>query len=499
MTGVASPARVVTSPRGAAARLSAAPYLFAGPTRPPMLRTLLLLFLAPLAVAQPTPDTLTVDAASAMRLALDGSPEVAIEATGRAFAAARARQARAARFLTEFTLTTGHAVAPGIDRNSSTLPADQLYLDPGVRNDWEDVRPYNEFEAEAIQPIFTWGELGGQIRAAEAGVEVEAAEVAAKASEVALRTGELYYNLLLTDALAAIADETGDALDTARDELQTLLDEGDPSVSDADLFQLRLFEQEYLRQSAEVEQQRALAASALARQMLRPGVVVVGGRLEPVPVEAGELGPWLALGLANRSELRQAAAGLRAREALVEVAKSDYYPKLFIGGTARGRYAAGRTQQGNPFVSDGYIGSSLRFGLGVRQNLTFFQTRAKVAQAEAERNEVRFQREAAEQLVLFEVEEAYRTLRIAEAALEARTEAVAISGEWLRTEQINFDLALGDVDDLIAAVRADLQGRAAQLEAIKNYNVAALRLLSAAGVLVDRLDGGTLFEQAITD
>jgi outer membrane protein TolC len=464
-----------------------------------MLRTLLLFLLALPTAAQPAPDTLRVDAASAMRLALDGSPEVAIEATGRAFAAARARQARAARFLTEFTLTTGHAIAPAIDRNGSTLPADQLYLDPRVRNDWEDPRPYNEFTAEALQPIFTWGELGGQIRAAEAGVEVEEAEVAAKAGEVALRTGELYYNLLLTDALTGLTDETGEALDTARDELQTLLDEGDPSVSDADLFQLRLFEQEYLRQRAEVEQQRALAASALARQLLQPGVVIEGGRLEPLPVEAGELGPWLALGLANRSELRQAAAGLRAREALVEVAKSDYYPKLFIGGRASGRYAAGRTQQGNPFISDSFLGSGLRFGLGVRQNLTFFQTKAKVAQAEAERNEVRFQREAAEQLILFEVEEAYRNLRIAAAALDARNESVAISGEWLRTEQINVDLALGDVDDLIAAVRADLESRAAQLEAVKNYNVAALRLLAAAGVLVDRLDGGTLFEQAMTD
>jgi outer membrane protein TolC len=197
--------------------------------------------------------------------------------------------------------------------------------------------------------------------------------------------------------------------------------------------------------------------------------------------------------------LRQASAGLRAREALVEVAKSDYYPKLFIGGRASGRYAAGRTQQGNPFISDGFLGSGLRFGLGVRQNLTFFQTKAKVAQAEAERNEVRFQREAAEQLILFEVEEAYRNLRIAAAALDARNESVAISGEWLRTEQINFDLALGEVDDLIAAVRADLESRAAQLEAVKNYNVAALRLLAAAGVLVERLDRGTLFETAISE
>ena len=465
-----------------------------------MLRLAALLFLlTPVALGQPAPDTLDLDAAAAMRMALDGSPEVAIEAAGQNFAEARARQARAARFLTEFAVTTGHAIAPGLDRNGATLPGDQLYLDPDVRNDWEDPRPYNEFEAEVLQPVFTWGELGGQIRAAEAAVAVEDAEVETKASEVALRTGELYYNVLLTDALAVLAAETGEALGTARDELQALLDEGDPAVSDADLFQLRLFEQEYRRQRVEVGQQGALAASALARQVLRPGVVVRGARLEPVPFGIEEMETYLALGLASRPELRQASAGLRAREALVEVARSDYFPKLFVGGTARGRYAAGRVQQGNPFISDSYLGSSVRFGLGVRQNLTFFQTKAKVEQAEAEWNEVRFQREAAEQLVLFEVEEAYRNLRIAEAALAARDTALAITAEWLRTEQVNYDLALGDVDDLIAAVRADLEARAAHAEAVKTYNVAVLRLLHAAGVLLDRLDRGTLFEQAIID
>lgn len=460
-----------------------------------MLRLLTLLALAPLvATAQPVPDTLVLDVEEAMRRALDGSPEVAIEAAGRDFAAARMRQARAARYLTEFHVTTGHAVAPGLDRHGSTLPGNALYLDPAVRNDWEDVRPYNEFSAVLLQPLFTWGELGGQIRAATAAVDVEAAVMDAKADEVALRTGELYYGLLLARALAGIAEETGEALGLARDELQTLLDEGDPSVTDADLFQLRLFEQEYVRQAAEVEQQELLAASALARQTLRPGAVVQTGRLDAVPFRREALADYQALALRYRAELRQAAAGLRARDALVEVARSDYYPKLFVGGEARGRYAAGRIQQDNPFVSDAYLGSSVRVGLGIRQNLTFFQTRAQVEQAEAERNEVRFQRDAAEQLVLFEVEEAYRNLVIAEAALAAREEAVAIAAEWLRTEQINFDLGLGDVDDLIGAVRADLEGRAARLDAVRAYNAAVLRLLHASGVLAERVERGTLFE-----
>ena len=85
-------------------------------------------------------------------------------------------------------------------------------------------------------------------------------------------------------------------------------------------------------------------------------------------------------------------------------------------------------------------------------------------------------------------------MMLGEAALTARDEAVSIAGEWLRTEQINADLGLGEVDDLIAAVRADLVGRAARFEAVQTYNTAVLRLLHASGLLVDRVQGGTLFE-----
>ena len=64
-------------------------------------------------------------------------------------------------------------------------------LDPRVENDWSDLRPFNRLQVEALQPIWTWGQLGGSIRAARFGVEVEEAAVEEQAATVALRTGEL--------------------------------------------------------------------------------------------------------------------------------------------------------------------------------------------------------------------------------------------------------------------------------------------------------------------
>jgi len=107
---------------------------------------------------------------------------------------------------------------------------------------------------------------------------------------------------------------------------------------------------------------------------------------------------------------------------------------------------------------------------------------------------VDFQLEAAEQLALFEVEEAYRSLEAATVALEAEEEALAISRRWLREEQINFDLDFGDTGNLIEAVETNLEQRIRYNEAVRSYNMAILRLHRASGTLVDRTRSGTLVD-----
>jgi outer membrane protein len=468
-------------------------------SRPAVLTVLALLLAGP-AAAQAPSDTLRLDTAGAIRMALADSPEVAIEEAGVAFARARAAQARAARYLTEAHITTGHAFAPTLDiPDDVQVPRNALYLDPRVRNDWTNPRPYSQVELELLQPIFTWGELGGQIRAAEAAVAVEEAAAAATARTVALRTAELVEGLRAASELARLADDAQRVLNEARTELQRLLDDGDPDVSDADLFQVRLFEQELRRRQVEVVESRAIAESALARLLRQPGAPLAVGLQEPVALPEYGLDELQSLALASRAEVRQAAAGMAARSALVRVARSHFYPKVFAAATVSGRYSIGREHQGNPFIGDPYLGGGVRAGIGIRQDLTFLQTRARVAQAEAQLNEVRHQREAAEQLILFEVEEAYRNVAIARAALDARQEGAAIAAEWLRTEQINYDLALGRVADLVAAARADLDARLALVDATRAYNIAAYRLLAASGALVERAAHGTLFEPSPAD
>ena len=469
-----------------------------------LLLTTLLGLLATAVAAQPTvPDTVRVGLTEAVSQALAESPEVDQRRAERQFAAARSDQAQASRFLTDLSLNTAHSLAPGLNVPAgNTRPEDDLYLNPDVTNDWtlDALRPYNRFEVVAQQPIVTWGELSGNIEAAERGVAVEDARIEQKALEVAARAGETYYNLLLTQALERLANRTGDVIDRAKRQIQKLLKEGDSSVDQSDLFQTRLTEEEYERRLMQIRQNEETARSALRRQLfLSDGTALRLEDTELSPLDFSihpdSLGYYIDLGLKNRPEIQQAEAGLAAREALVDVAQSDYYPKIGMQATfGYGFTLPDRPNPDNAFVGDAYQGSTTRTGIGIQQSLNFGQTKARVEQAQAQVQEVEHQQTAARQLVRFEVEEAYRQVIIAQAAVASRDTATTISGEWLRTEQINFDLDIGDTENLVKAVRADLEARARYFEAVKQYNVAVLRLLDATGTLADRVETGTLVD-----
>lgn len=452
--------------------------------------------LMPCALAQPT-DTLALNIEAVISRAVEVSPDIGEVRADRDFAEARSRLARASRFLTEFDATTAHAIAPSIERPNPDTPDDELYLDPNVRNDWGNPNPFNQIEIEALQPIYTWGQLGGSIKAARHGVEVEEAAVERKELEVALRAADLYYNVLLTNELFRLAERTGDVLQQAKREIERLQAEGDPSMDDADLFQVQITEQEYNRRVVEVTQNRITARVALARQLFLPeGTVVVPENdvLTSIDFAPEPLETYFGIAMQQRPELAQAHAGLAARDALVTVARSDYYPKLFLGFRAKYAYAAGRFRQPSPYLGDPFLSRTVEAGLGLRQKLNFWQTRAKVDQARAEKEQVRYQLEGAEQLILVQVEQAYRNLLVERAALTAQDSSLTITNEWLRVEYINFDLELGSTENLVKAVQANLELEARYYDAVKRYNMAVLRLLNAVGILTERAQSGTLVE-----
>lgn len=446
-------------------------------------------FLVPSAGSVAAQDTLHVGLRYVMEEALGVSPEVGYIRADHGFAEARSDLARAGRFLTEFSSSSALSVAPGVT-NPNGVDPQALYLDPAVRNDFSSLAPFAYTDVSLVQPLFTWGRMGANLDAATHGADAAAAAVAGKEREVVLRAAELYYNVLLAEDFVRLTARAGDIVEQAKSEIARLLEDGSPDVDEAERYQVLITEQEFERRAAEVAEQRKVAYAGLRRQlMLHDSMTLVAAdeALEPLRFELDDLGSYLTAAL-ERPVVQQARAGLAARDALVRAARADYYPQVVLVASASVSGTAGRYRQPNPYVSDGFRAARARTGVGIRQKLNFAQTRAKVAQARAELEAVDYRLQAAEQYVLFETESAWREVRIKESALASQDSSLAITKEWLQVEYINFDLELGDTENLVKAVRANLELEARYLEAVRDYNMAVFRLLSASGLL---RNGGT--------
>jgi outer membrane protein len=444
------------------------------------------------------PGTLHLTLPAALARVLAASPEVgAAEATAD-YARARYAQARAGRWLTEFELRTAHSLAPGLRVPAgSPYPREAIYLDPGVRNEWDRLRPYNRVDVEALQPLLTWGELSGTLDAARFGAESDAAAADVQRGATALRFAETYYGLVLARHLDGLARETGRLITRARTQVQDLLDGGDTTLSTSDLYELRLAEVEQRRLAAEVAGRLATARAGAARQLFLPDgtpFAPADSALAPLPFVRDSLSTYVETALDARPELRQARAGLRARQALVRVARSDLYPKLGLGVSATYGYAHGRYNPPTPYIGDPFITRTVRPGLGLQQNLAFGQTRARIQQAEAQAREVRYRAEGATQLVAFEASEAYHALVAAEAGVAAADETLTIAREWALQAGIDYDLGLASARDLVRATRARLEAEAAWADRVYRYNLTVVRLLGRTGRLVPAAARGTLVD-----
>ena len=63
-------------------------------------------------------------------------------------------------------------------------------------------------------------------------------------------------------------------------------------------------------------------------------------------------------------------------------------------------------------------------------------------------------------------------------------EALNVSNEWLRMEQIDYDLGFGDVEKLIDAVKSTLELEVELRQRIYDFNVTVGKLNKASGLPV---------------
>jgi len=402
----------------------------------------------------------------------------------------RIEEARSARILPVVNLNTNHGLVPGVHSSNPGLEENAYYLDPNLSNDWEDWAIFTRAEIEALQPIYTWGAVTKAIRAAEFGAIAAEQEFLSKQSDLELQLFDLYYSYLLVLEIERIlidADETIEQVDRQIEEMRR---DNDPNLRERDVFQFEIYRSEFQTQRVEVEQSRAQIERIWNYILGEQADVVFQPEesfLDPVAFHLEPFDYYQEMAAGQRPELRGVDAGIAAYQSSIESLKAQNLPMLYLGMTASFANTPNRPRQSNPFIINNTNYLSGAVGFGIRQNLNFSAMRKRVDRERISYNRVRDLREALSEGIMLELNESYMKAVVAERRLDNTEQALAITRNWVRHEQLNYDYGFGEVEDLIDSVRKELELRVTLKQNVFDLNKKVAALYKASGIPVRQL------------
>ncbi|HEY6009129.1 MAG TPA: TolC family protein, partial [Geobacteraceae bacterium] len=95
---------------------------------------------------------------------------------------------------------------------------------------------YFKGDATITQPLYTFGKIAENMRAAGHGIAADRAKKEQVRNEVALKVKEYYYGILLARGMKDVLLDVQDSLKKARDKAQELFDAGSPNVVLEDIY-----------------------------------------------------------------------------------------------------------------------------------------------------------------------------------------------------------------------------------------------------------------------
>jgi len=398
----------------------------------------------------------------------------------------RVEQAQSQRVLPRIELNTAHGLVPAVSSDNPNLPPGQYYLDPNLKNDWYNWGVFTRAEVTSLQPLYTWGAIDNVIKAAREGVVAAEAGFKVQTSAYEERLMELYYSRLLAMELSRLVIDALKQLEDAERRLNEMIEEGDQDLEESDVFEFKIFKFEFLSRVDEVKQNLIFAEAAwniaLNNRESRTIYEPVTPFLDVIEYEMMDVLYYEEQARLSRPELNQLQAVYNAARFGLEANKASNYPSLFMGLSASVAYTPNRPKQNNPFIINSTNYASVSYGIGFRQNLNFFTNRTNINRSELQVRQARYAREAAHDGILLEVRERYRNMMMSYSRLQNNREAFQVSTEWLRLEQIDYDLGFGDVKKLLDAVQKNLELEASLKQRIYDFNVNVSKLNRAAGL-----------------
>ncbi|HVY27519.1 MAG TPA: TolC family protein [Polyangiaceae bacterium] len=373
----------------------------------------------------------------------------------------------------EFNVTGGLGIAPEVRGTTIYSPDTDVAFSSHMGLGWS-------IGIDGVIPLWTFGKITNLWDAADAQVKVAEQDIEKEKNNIKLDVRRAYYGVQLARDAMALMREAESRVDKYLGTLEKKVKTGD--ADEAAFYKLKMNRADLTARHSEARQKEAIALASLKFLTGVKGELTLPERpLVRVRQALSPLATYLSAARLHRPEINMARAGLIAREAQVRMEQARYYPDLGLGVSARWAKAPGVTDQTNPFVHDTANVIAYGAALVLRYKLDFLPTAARVAQAQAQLEELRATERYALGGVAVEVETAFREAEDAERRLDAYAEAASYAKKWLILVQQGIDVGTNDEEDIVDPAKEWALKRFAVMAATYDYNVAVGKLAMVTG------------------
>ncbi len=331
-------------------------------------------------------------------------------------------------------------------------------------------KDFNSYGFTVNQTIYDFGKTTSTLRASKYGLKAKEVDTFRTKNDAALEFIVAYLDLLESEKLVQVSHDEVDALKAHVSDTEALFSEG--MITRNDVLQANVTLSDSQQRLLTAENAREIRASRVNSLLLRPlneevkAEEVSVGALPEVTLEDS----W-RMAEAERPELKEADAGIAAKQEEVKAVRAEYLPNIFVTG-------------GYNYEENRYMTPDENWSVVAGVNLNIFAggaTSAKVGKAKAEEMALKLSRDKLLDRVMIEVKSAYLDLQSARQKLDVAQQAVEQAEENLRLVRLRYQEGVGTATDVLDAVTLKTRADTNYWDGVYGVRRAEARLQYAIG------------------
>lgn len=322
-------------------------------------------------------------------------------------------------------------------------------------------------------PLYTGGKLEGTIDQAKLNANAAQQGVVKAEEQLRLDTTTAYYNVLQTNNLIKVNQETVDSLNEHLKNVQAQYEAGTVAKSDVLRSEVELANAQQNLIKAQNNYDVAVASLNNVIGTPMDTVYIYKDELSYAPYDQ-TLDDSIATALNKRPEIIQSRYSMEAAKSGVDVAESGKRPAVSLSGT-------------QAWSGPDFPGDNENWSVGVTASWNVFDsglTNAKIKQAQTAVDKASEQDRQTRSAIELEVREAYLSMQEAEKRIETAQVAVNKADEDLKIAKVKYSAGAGTNLDVMDAQVGLTQAQTNYTQALYDFNVNKAKLAKAVSLHV---------------